>query len=168
MVADATSQKTPQTVLISNIRGLLELYKENHDNNLPKNWPEFIDSGVFTDQLLNDARRILDIENRYAFVDMKPIELSSGMVRIIIMAKQPGAEGDRVDTRELEKKKGRWLIMEASDGSIQIGKVPEVMLDYWFKKAGLDLANYTFPAPPLPVFPPLPKSNSEGLILGGP
>lgn len=169
LVAAATSLKSPQTALLSNIRVLLEIYKSKHSDNLPENWREFVGSGIFTDQILNDSRRLLDIENRYIFVDLKPMQFGNQNERVLIMARQAGGEGNSNDAEDPEQRKGRWLFVEASDGSIQTRKYSEVMLKFWFEKAGLSLADFTSAAPPPPEFIPPPKEpNSEGMALGGP
>lgn len=167
--AHATSLKSPQTISFSNVRSLLEIYKTKHGNNLPSNWQDFIDSGILTGEVLNNSRRFLDIENRYVFVVVKPMLFGNRTERVLIIARQAGGEGDDDDAEDPEKRKGRWLIVEASDGSIQTRKYSEVMLKFWFEKAGLDLADFTFASPPPPDFNPPPKDpNSEGLALGGP
>jgi hypothetical protein len=169
LAAHATSLKSPQTVSFSNVRSLLEIYKAKHENSLPSNWQDFIDSGILSGDALNNSRRFLDIENRYIFVDVKPIQFGNRTERVLIMARQAGGEGDNNNAEEPEKRKGRWLIVEASDGSIQTRKYPEVMLKSYFEKAGLSLADFTSAAPPPPEFAKHPKEpNSEGVALGGP
>ena len=169
LAVHATSLKSPQTVSFSNVRSLLGIYKTRHGNNLPNSWQDFIDSGVLSGDVLNNSRRFLDIENRYIFVDLKPMQFGNRTERVLIMARQAGGEGDNNEAEEPEKRKGRWLIVEASDGSIQTRKYSEVMLKYWFEKAGLSLADFTSAAPPTPEFNPPPKEpNSEGVALGGP
>ena len=169
LTAHATSLKSPQTVSFSNVRSLLEIYKTKHGNNLPTSWQDFIDSGILTGEALNNSRRFLDIENRYIFVDLKPIQFGNRTERVLIMARQAGGEGDNRDAEEAEKKTGRLLLVEASDGSIQTRKYSEVMLKLWFEKAGLSLADFTSASPPPPTFdPPFRDLNSEGKALGGP
>lgn len=160
---------TPQTATFSNVRSLLEIYKTKHGNNLPTGWQDFIDSGILSGDVLNNSRRFLDIENRYIFVDLKPMQFGNRTERVLIMARQAGGEGDNDNAEEPEKRKGRWLIVEASDGSIQTRKYPEVMLRSWFEKAGLSLSDFTSASPPPPEFKVPPKEpNSEGVALGGP
>jgi hypothetical protein len=165
----ARSFKSPQTVSFANTRSLLEIYKSTHGDHLPKNWQEFIDSGIFSGDALNNSRRFLDIENRYIFVDLKPMQFGNRTERVLIMARQAGGEGDNNNAEEPEKRKGRWLIVETSDGSIQTRKYPEVLLKLWFEKAGLSLADFTSASPPPPeVEAPPREPNSVGVALGGP
>lgn len=169
LAAHATSLKSPQTVSFLNVRSLLAIYKTKHGNNLPASWQDFIDSGILTGEVLDNSRRFLDVENRYIFVDLKPMLLGNQVERVLIMARRSGGEGDNNNAEEPEKRKGRWLIVEASDGSIQTRKYPEVMLKSWFEKAGLSLADFTSASPPPPEFEASPKEpNSEGAALGGP
>lgn len=169
LAANATSFKTPQTASFSHIRSLLEVYKTKHGNNLPTSWQDFINSGILSGDVLNNSRRFLDIENRYIFVELKPLQFGNRMERVLILARQAGGEGDDNDAEDPAKRPGRWLIVEASDGSIQTRNYSEVMLKYWFEKAGLNLADFTFASPPPPDFNPPPKDpNYEGVVLGGP
>jgi hypothetical protein len=165
----ATSLKSPQTVSFLNVRSLLEIYRTKHANSLPTSWQDFIDSGILTGGVLDNSRRFLDIENRYIFVDLKPMQFGNRTERVLIMARQAGGEGDNKEAEDPEKRNGRWLIVEASDGTIQTRKYPEFMLKYWFEKASLSLADFTSAAPPPPEFAQPPKElNSEGVALGGP
>ncbi len=169
LFASARSYKSPQTTSFYHIKLLLEIYKTKQGNNLPTSWQDFIDSGILTGEVLNNSRRFLDIENRYIFVDLKPMQFGNRTERVLIMARQAGGEGDNNNAEEPEKRKGRWLIVEASDGSIQTRKYPEAMLKSWFEKAGLSLADFTSASPPPPEFEAPPKEpNSEGVALGGP
>lgn len=169
LTANATSFKTPQTVSVANVRALLEIYKTKHGGDFPKNWQEFIDSGILSGQVLTNSRRFLDLENRYIFVELKPMRFGNKTERILIMARQPGGEGDNHDAEDPEKRKGRWLIVETSDGSIQTRKYSEGMLKLWFEKAGLNLADFTSAAPPPPEYTrPLVPPDSENKPLGGP
>lgn len=169
----STSLKTNDTVSLSNIRILLGIYKENHGGNFPKNWQAFIDSGILSGPVIEDARKYLDIENRYQFINIPTLVTSSGKVfRIIIMANGPGGEGDRekiVENGRAEKSPGRYLIIETDNGMIENRRYSETELSYIFEKAKLNLKDFTIASPPLPELTPPPKeSNSEGVALGGP
>jgi hypothetical protein len=166
---------TPQSAAFGSIKFILEIYKDKNHGDLPKSWDTLIESGIFSGQVLTDSRRYLDVENRYIFVDLKPMQFGNHTERVLIMARQAGGEGDNNDAEDPEKIKGRLLIVEASDGSIQTRKYSEVMLQHWFEKAGLSLAEFTSDAPPSPEFSSPPKNlnqndsspNSEGKSLSG-
>lgn len=169
VLANARSVKSPQTVSFSNITSMLEIYKNQHGNNLPTSWREFIDSGFLSGGVLDNARQFLDIENRYIFVDLKQMRFGHRTERVVIMARQAGGEGDNNNAEEPEKRKGRWLIVETSDGSIQTRKFPEVMLKLWFEEAGLNLADFTSASPPPPTIkPPFIGPYTNSIPLGGP
>jgi len=160
--------KTPQSSSFYHVRYAVGIYKEKHSGNLPKSWKEFINSGILSGDILTNSRRFLDMESRYIFVDLKPIQIGNQIDRIIIMARQAGGEGDNEDAEDPERRRGRLLIVEASDGSIQTRKCSESMLKIWFEKAGLNLADFTSAAPPpIKFIPPTRDPNTEGLVLGG-
>ena len=165
----ATSRKTPVDITFSGIARSIEIYQTSNSGKLPENFSELIEGGYVTKFLLDNARKYCDIENRYIFVDLKPMQFGNRMERILLMARQAGGEGDNNEAEDPEKKKGRLLIVEASDGSIQTRQYSEVMLEFWFEKAGLKLADYTFDAPPPPEYTRAPRDqNSKGVALDGP
>lgn len=171
--AFSTSLKHNNTISLSNIRGLLSIYKELHGGDFPKDWQSFINSGVFSGTILEDARKYLNIENRYRFINSPVLFSSSGKsFRIIVMANSPGGEGDRemiAENGQAEVSPGRYIIIETDNGMFETRRYSEAALNYIFEEAKLNLKDYTFEAPPAPEFNPPPKEpNSEGVALGGP
>lgn len=169
----STSLKNNDVVSLSNIRALLSNYKGNHGGNLPKNWQSFIDSGILSGSVLEDARNYLDVESRYRFINCPTLFSSSGRAfRIIVMANGPGGEGDReiiAENGHVEKSPGRYIIIETENGMIETGRYSEAALKYIFQEAKLNLEDFTSALPPLPEFRPPPKDpSSEGMALGGP
>ena len=172
---EASSLKPPAVSALTNVRGSLKIYKSSHEGKLPKSWEDFISSGAISDEILDNARRYCDLENRYFFVNSEPVFSENGApARIVIMAKQSGGEGNQLfenEKKETEEVAGRWIIVETSDGDIQTRNYTESQLEGRFQRAGLSLIDYTFDGPPPPkrsaTNPDNRSNKSENQPLGG-
>lgn len=147
----ATTRKSAAGSAVHNISWRLEHYKQVNGR-LPTSWQEFAQGEYFSGVIKQDAQRLLDVENRYAFVDLKPIRIGPEIVRIFFMAKQPGDEGNNFTTSNIDLVEGRWVIFENEKGEIVARKYTEKALKLWFAKARLNLADYTFDAPRSPSY----------------
>lgn len=147
----ATTRKSAAGSAVHNISWRLEAYKQVNGR-LPTSWQEFSQGEYFSGSIKENARRLLDVENRYVFVDLKPIRIGPEIVRIFFMAKQPGDEGNNFTTSKIDLVEGRWVIFETEKGDVVARKYTEKALKLWFAKADLDLADYTFEAPRSPSY----------------
>lgn len=99
--------------------------------------------------ILEEAREILDVENRYMFPNVEKIfkSPSSSGKRIVLMANRSGKEGnlkiyeDRINIRPIA---GRFVVFEmVDDGRIESGRISEEVLKSMFESEGLNLADFT-------------------------
>jgi hypothetical protein len=137
-----STRSTPATRAIFNMSSSFHLYQNINNGKLPGNWPSLIESGCIPPQALADAREYCDIENRYSFVLFpKAFEAWGDEMRILVIANQPGDEGD------IQKKPGRFIIVETPEGEIRTRRYTEATLKKIFARNGYDLADYTFDTP---------------------
>ena len=137
----------------SNMRLVVDAYGRKY-HKMPENWNSLIESKFLAGEMLENARKYLDVENRYFFPNL-PTIFDNGISRerIIIMAKQSGGEGDDTDSfdgKTMMNVPGRFLVVERTDGKIDSGRFPEKLLQIMFEKAGLNLKDYTFAVAPQP------------------
>lgn len=174
----AKSEATAEMIAIYDVAFVMDLFRSDHGR-LPTRWEELVDGGYLSGVIGEKAQRLLDIKNRYAFVDMPPLRIGPESVQIFLMAKQPGGEGDNFEALELDKVKGRWVFTADDHGRVGHRRFTEKTLRIWFSKAGLDLADYTFDAPRSPSYRtskeiavyfrlrPWLKYSCLGVVLGG-
>ena len=137
----------------SNMRLVVDAYGKKYQK-MPENWDSLIESKFLAGEMLENARKYMDVENRYFFPNL-PTIFDNGISRerIIIMAKQPGGEGDDTDSfdgKAIMNVSGRFLVVERTDGKIDSGRFPEKLLQIMFEKAGLNLKDHTFASAPQP------------------
>lgn len=145
--------RTAEERTLSSLKYAIELYRAER-NEVPKDWASMEKFGLKT--TLDEAREMLDIENRYMFPNLQTIFYSGSFAgkRIVLMAKKAGDEGSlkiyENDT-EFRVVDGRFVIFEKVDtGVIDSGRISEAKLKAQFHNEGLSLADFTFEAPPKP------------------
>ena len=164
--------KTPADSAFYGVCKMMKAYSSDY-NSLPQNWEEFIKSGYLSGSLLDDARMFCDIENRYFFLNL-PVIFDEGITRkrIIVMGKQSGGEGDitALDSAGVVvPSPGRYLIVETIGLGLESGRFSERRLQGMFEKAGLNLKDYTFDAPPASAYSRRSlEPNSEKRVLSPP
>ncbi len=144
--------KTIEQSVIHNLRNTIELYK-NEFKKVPTNWESFDKDGYRN--VLKDANKIMDLENRYYFPKIaKTFNSDTNTAKkIILMAKRPGGEGDiklynQDGSFYLEP--GRIVFFEELSGGINSGRILESALHAMFEEAGLNLSDYTLDSPAIP------------------
>lgn len=164
-----STQNTPAMRAIFNIASSFNWYQNINNGKLPENWLSLIESGCIPPQALADAREYCDLENRYSFVSFpKVFEAWGDEMRILVIANQPGGEGD------MQKKPGRFIIVETPEGEIRTRRYTEAALKGLFARNGYDLADYTFDTPSLgkrtpktsPGANPSPKTGDSEVPAG--
>lgn len=152
--------KHPSVPVFANTIRCLDLYKKNHGGNLPENWQVFASSGYMTEDLLKDAKKYFDMENRFQFVD-PPVTISHQGINfsIVFMENEPGH-------KDASGREARRLGIEDEDGNLRSTRYPEVVLNRLFREAGSDLNLYTKKSPPPPVVHPPNQPDTRGMVLG--
>ena len=139
-----STRSTPEMRAVFTMSSSFNCYKELNNGKSPENWSSLINSGCIPPQALADAREYCDIENRYSFVSFpKVFEEGGDEMRILVIANQPGGEGD------IQKKPGRFIIVETPEEEIRTRRYTEATLQKIFARNGYDLADYTFDTPSL-------------------
>ena len=148
--AHATVRKIPAIAELSNLTYSLQTYATDHGGRTPASWAEFIGSGYFS----RYPRTFVDPENRYFFVLLPDIQWDRNWKRLVLMAKEPGGEGNQQRGTDREEYLGRRVIYEAKEGGYFSTRVSEKNLRRLFSNEGLNLADYTFKAPDSPTRDP--------------
>jgi len=139
--------KTPADATIYSIGLAFNIFNNQHGEMLPGSWDECIQRGLLNEPLLSDGRRFCDLENLYFFPgNIKISDGRGGSIRIIVMAKAAGGEGDSNATTE-DRIPGRYIIGEFDSGRVRAGRFREERLRKLFADANLDLSDYTFSSP---------------------
>ena len=135
--------KTPQTILLVHVASTLNNYKKIHNGDLPASWNILLTTEFFSPDSLLRIRSEIDIENRYQFTHFKDFfEIGGVKEKIVVIANQPGDEGDYgLGTS------GRFLMVETLKGEIQTRKYSEKQLKFILGKNGYNLSDYTISIP---------------------
>ena len=130
---------------------LFEVY-QREQGKIPGSWQELAEKGYLSGKIWENSEELLNMDERYMFVDLNPIQIGNESHRILLMAKKPGSEGNDFETSVMDRVQGRLVMIEDKEGRLVVRKYSEKVLNLWFTKAGLNLADYTSDAPPSPSY----------------
>jgi len=142
------SRKSPAVRSLSNFVWALKDYHSQSGGEYPGNWGDFnkVAEERFADVIVN-AKKYLDIENRYMFFEEPPVfEIHGDKMKFVMIANDSVREGARILTDEngvSQTKPGRYLIVERANGELGTIGLSEISLKRLFTEKGLSLDAYT-------------------------
>lgn len=146
----SNTSKSPADSAIYSLGVVMSEYSKAHEGAPPSSWYDLISTNFLEGSLLESARHSIDFENRYFFPEDAIIPDGNGKsLKIIVMAKAPGAEGNN-EFLGGSSGLGRYLIAQDSDGDIRTFRYREEILAKRFSSVGLDISNYTLQSQNVP------------------
>lgn len=137
-------------VILNGVGSWIYSYQQKNGK-YPEDWSDLISGGFPGTARSAGGQRML-IEQRYFFPKDVVLKNSTGGLRVLLMAKRAGGEGNNYDAKDDASYEGRVLLLEDKEGFVYPQRFPEVVLRRKFKDLGLDLADYTYAAPPSPAY----------------
>lgn len=138
----ADSKKMIELVYFKQLYMAVKIFS-HEEGHKPQSWRELVEGGFLNRETIAAASEKISFQSRYGFLSednyfdgVYPPE------KILLMAINKGNEGN-ITQSDGKIKEGRWLIVESENHGIHTRWHSEEELEQIFRKAGLDLADYT-------------------------